>query len=385
MRRFGGGLASQTRFSSLASLRPTCSLGAATVGSSHILTSSNGTSGVSTAGLYSFCRRGAVMGKGKFAKNTPIPTPNPDQAKGSIEEAVFMYSTKENADPRVSQDPTFARKAFYVWLGRLWGDKPLRLMVILCFTAIFGTYYYFDYSRSYMLSTNGLIGPKWKNHKSRLTVVLDLDETIVSYGDKAYRLRASLVQRPYLAELLDYLSEIDAEVIVWNASSERYLRDALVQIDPLGTRITRTIARDTVWYTNDAYYEKNVVWLNRNLADTIIIENRPLSVRGCNYNALLVPDFIRGEYMESGQDYPANDYALRDVKKVIEDLESTGISVPLYLADRKVRRKEVQEIPCHHGIRQLPDELAKGTFFYVADKFIVEEEAAYRGAVILPD
>ena len=200
-------------------------------------------------------------------------------------------------------------------------------------------------------------------------MVLDVDETIVSYGDKAYRLRAALVPRPFLAELLDYLSSIDAEVILWSASSERYMKQVVHAIDPSGIRISHYITRDPIWMSRDHFYEKNLRWLGRDLNDTIFIENRAMSVRSCNQNAILVEDFVRGEYMENGQDYPQNDKALKIICQVIKDLETSRKSVPAYLSDKKVRVPDVKEIACHLAMRQMPDELAVGSFYFVGDKF----------------
>ena len=215
----------------------------------------------------------------------------------------------------------------------------------------------------------GLVGPKSREYGSRLTVVLDVDETLVSYGDKAFRLKAGVVPRPYLAELLDYLVQIDAEVILWSSCSARYLEEVKSAIDPHHTKFSTSITRDPIWFTGDNYYEKNLMWLKRDMDNTIMIENRPLSVRGCNANSILVDDFIRGEYMDTGMDQPPNDKAMLAVKEVIKDIEEKGIPVPQYLGDAANRRPELKEIPCHMAIKMLPEELARGVFYFVGDKY----------------
>jgi TFIIF-interacting CTD phosphatase-like protein len=178
-----------------------------------------------------------------------------------------------------------------------------------------------------------------------------------------------MVPRPYLAELLDYLSEIDAEVIVWAASSERYVKQVLQVIDPLGTRISKFIVRSNDWFTNDRFYEKNLFWLKRDMDSTIMIENRAMSIRNCNANAILVEDFLRGEFMDDGKDFPPNDNALKTVKEVVQALEESGMKVSDYLSNPKIRHNEIKEIPCHLAINQLPDEIARGVFFYIGDKY----------------
>lgn len=215
----------------------------------------------------------------------------------------------------------------------------------------------------------GLIGPKSRIFKSRLTVVLDVDETLVSYGDKAFRLKAGVVPRPYLAELLDYLVSIDAEVVLWSSCSARYMEEVKSAIDPNKTKFAKTITRDPIWFSGDNYYEKNIAWLKRNPDDVLIVENRPLSVRGCNANAILVDDFIRGEYMDTGMDQPPHDRAMLAVRDVIKDLHESGTPVPQYLADAAARRPDIKEIQCHLAIKMLPEELARGVFYFVGDKY----------------
>lgn len=92
------------------------------------------------------------------------------------------------------------------------------------------------------------------------------------------------------------------------------------------------------------------------------IENRGLIVRDCNSYVILVDVFSRGEYMDTGQDYPADDQALRTVRQIIEDLETSGPPVAEYLADPTKRNKGIKAIPCHLAIRQLSDGTARGIF-----------------------
>jgi hypothetical protein len=292
------------------------------------------------------------------------------------QQAVHMYANKENAWDGYTDDRFYGAKRFREYWQRMLSDRGVRyyvFTVVVLMTAAGAKLWQMQNAQR---AQNGLLGPRKKNYRSRLTVVLDVDETLLSYGDKAFRLKAGLVPRPYLAELLDYLTSIDAEVVLWAACSERYMRQVLGIIDPNGVRVSQYVARDKEWFSKDNYYEKNVLWLKRPLEDTIIIENRPLSVRNCNANAILVDDFIRGEYMDNGQDHPANDHALRTIKSIIEDLETSGMAVAEYLANPKVRNPEIKEIPCHLAIRQLPDEIARGVFYFVGDKFKTKNAAS---------
>lgn len=287
-----------------------------------------------------------------------------DQQKG-----VHMYANKENAWDGYTDDRYYGAKRMKEYWNRMLGDRGVRYYIFTVVVVMMAAGAKLWQMQNNQRAQNGLLGPRKKAYRSRLTVVLDVDETLLSYGDKAFRLKAGMVPRPYLVELLDYLTSIDAEVVLWSACSERYMRQVLGIIDPSGVRVSQYITRDKEWFSQDNYYEKNVLWLKRPLEDTLIIENRPLSVRNCNANAILVDDFIRGEYMDTGQDHPANDHALRTIRKVIEDLETSGMPVPEYLADAKRRDPEIKEIPCHLAFRQLPDEIARGVFYFVGDKF----------------
>lgn len=280
-----------------------------------------------------------------------------------------LYANKENAWEQYTDDPYYGARRFKEYFARVAKDRAVRyyfLGILLLLAGAWAKLYQLEQEQR---ATEGLLGPKKKKYRSRLTVVLDVDETIVSFGDKAFRMKAGLIARPYLAELLDYLSSIDAEVILWSACSERYMRQVLHVIDPSGIRISQYITKSKLWFSSDNFYEKNVLWLKRDLKDVLFIENRPLSVRNCNGNSILLDDFIRGEYMETGQDHPINDQALRVVKEIVQTLEQTGAPVPEYLNDVEHRHPGIKEIPCHHAIRQLPEELARGVFFFLGNKF----------------
>mmetsp|Transcript_51740 Transcript_51740/g.59440 ORF Transcript_51740/g.59440 Transcript_51740/m.59440 type:complete len:342 (+) Transcript_51740:79-1104(+) len=282
---------------------------------------------------------------------------------------VHMYASKENAWEGFTDDRFYGLKRLKEYWRRLLRDRGIRYYLFGTIIIMGGAGGKLWSMQEELKRETGLLGPKKKHFRSRLTVVLDLDETIVSYGDKAFRMRAGMVPRPYLAELLDFLCEIDAEVILWSACSDRYMKQVLQVIDPSGQRITQTITRSNDWFTHDHFYEKNLAWIKRNMNDVVMIENRALAARNCNANTILVDDFIRGEYMDTGQDHPVHDRALKVVKEVLQDLEKSGRPVAEYLADTEKRHKEIKEIPCHLAVRQLPDEIARGVYYFIGDKF----------------
>lgn len=314
---------------------------------------------------------GAAAGSSHSSSN-PSRTSSPQLPRATT--PTHLYANKENAWEHYTDDRYYGARRFKEYYTRMAKDRAVRYYFLGIIVLLVGAWAKLYQLEQEQRATEGLLGPKKKKYRSRLTVVLDVDETIVSFGDKAFRMKAGLVARPYLAELLDYLSSIDAEVVLWSACSERYMRQVLQVIDPNGIRISQYITKHKSWFSSDNFYEKNLFWLKRDLKDTLFIENRALSVRNCNANSILLDDFIRGEYMDSGQDHPVNDQALRVVREVVQTLEETGVAVPEYLNDVQHRHPDLKEIPCHNAIRQLPEELARGVFFFIGDKYKVPKD-----------
>ena len=287
---------------------------------------------------------------------------------------VHLFSNKERSTiGGVPQTTGEIRAELSRSLHSMFSNKYWRSYVLF----IFGTgccvytYLHFRMRWNAQLRSSPLLPPKRRSYKSRLTVVLDIDETLLSYGDKAYRLNATFAPRPYLAELLDYLVTIDAEVVVWSAASHRYNQAVLSVLDPAGVRVSELINRDASWFVDTPFYRKDAQWLGRDMRDLLMVENRAMSVAKCNNNSVLVEDFIRAEYMDTGRDFPQNDKALKYIKEIVQDLTDKypTMSVPDYLADREKRHPALHSIPCHLAIRQLPDEIAEGEFHFVGNKY----------------
>jgi hypothetical protein len=295
----------------------------------------------------------------------------PKQQIFSRAKPVHMYANKETGSQGVINidRPEVTWERMKITGKRVWSDRVSRYYFGTSLVVVFLAWEYIQFQYTILEEQAGCIGPKRKNYQSRLTVVLDVDETLISFGDKAFRLKGSVKPRPYLAELLDYCSKIDAEVILWSAGSDRYMRAVLMAIDPAGLRVDHFLSREGQWFVNDTFYEKNLAWLKRPTEDIIFVENRPMSIRSCNKNSILVEDFIRAEYMDTGRDFPLNDHALKTVKEIIQELHESGKPVPEYLADKKARHKEIKSIPCHLAMRQMPDELAVGEFYFIGDKY----------------
>lgn len=156
-----------------------------------------------------------------------------------------------------------------------------------------------------------LLPPQDSSVAGRLTVVLDLDETLV------YARAGPLYVRPGLEHLLSFLRE-HCETIVWTAGANHYADAVVSEIDK--HRVVRhTIARDPKWVTDGS---KNVKLLNRDLDRLILIDNTPDAIRGNEFNSVLVEDYEGGEL---------EDPTLYSLVELLQDIESglkMGRTVP---------------------------------------------------------
>jgi RNA polymerase II subunit A small phosphatase-like protein len=162
--------------------------------------------------------------------------------------------------------------------------------------------------------TKHMIPPKRRDDKTRYTIVLDLDETLI------YAREGPLYARPHLDELLAFLGE-HCETVVWTAGVRAYAQAVIRNIDPNGV-IDHCIYRHEKWFTGQAGYAKDLALVGRDLSQVLIVENTPDCVRGHEENGILVSDYEGGE---------ATDNTLPAITKLIDDLVHSGLTVPEYL------------------------------------------------------
>eukprot|EP01012_Entosiphon_sulcatum_P027704 TRINITY_DN33414_c0_g1_i1.p1 TRINITY_DN33414_c0_g1~~TRINITY_DN33414_c0_g1_i1.p1 ORF type:complete len:260 (-),score=31.45 TRINITY_DN33414_c0_g1_i1:58-813(-) len=161
--------------------------------------------------------------------------------------------------------------------------------------------------------TKHMIPPKKRDDK-KITVVLDLDETLI------YAREGPLYARPHLEELLAFLGA-HCETVVWTAGVRAYAQAVIRNIDPTGV-IDHCIYRHEKWFTGQAGYAKDLQLVGRDLNHVIIIENTPDCIRGHEENGILVSDYEGGE---------SADNTLPAITKLLEDLVTAGVTVPEYL------------------------------------------------------
>jgi len=129
--------------------------------------------------------------------------------------------------------------------------------------------------------------PREAGDARRVTLVLDLDETLV-HSQMEPRAEADFVfdvqlcgvtstvyatARPRLDAFLDYASR-KFEVVIFTASHQAYAETLLDRIDPGRTRIDHRLFRDAC-ATVDGLYLKDLDVLGRDLSRVAIVDNTP--------------------------------------------------------------------------------------------------------------
>ena len=179
-----------------------------------------------------------------------------------------------------------------------------------------------------------LVPSKDPNLADRLTIVLDLDETLI------YAREGPLYARPGLEELMLFLKD-HCEAIVWTAGVKAYAQAVVRNIDR-HEAIKHTVYRHKKWFTGCAGYNKDLTLLGRDLETTLIIENTPDCVRGNEANGILVADYEGGEL---------EDNTLPAILLLLQDLvarrKKEGLTVPQYVQSSSLLAK--QRIPTDVG------------------------------------
>lgn len=167
--------------------------------------------------------------------------------------------------------------------------------------------------------TDVLLAPKDSKLADRITVVLDLDETLV------YAREGPLYVRPGLEELFQFLAD-NCETVVWTASMRQYAEAVVRLIDTKGS-IHHTICRDSAWFSSGSC-RKDLNLLGRDTQTTILFENTPDCIRGFEQNSVLVADYEGGEL---------EDNTLHTILALLRDLvrrrAEEGVTVPEYIRD----------------------------------------------------
>ncbi|KAG5492985.1 hypothetical protein JKF63_01566 [Porcisia hertigi] len=121
-----------------------------------------------------------------------------------------------------------------------------------------------------------------------LTLVLDLDETLVSNRDSR---QSAAVLRPYCLHVLKALRHMkELEIVLWTASTKETALPVVEQLHRGCVIFDDIIFRNNIWFTQPSY-AKDLRLLGRDMERVLIVDN---SVGCCKLqprNALLVDDF----------------------------------------------------------------------------------------------
>lgn len=181
--------------------------------------------------------------------------------------------------------------------------------------------------------TDVLLAPKDSKLADRITVVLDLDETLV------YAREGPLYVRPGLEELLQFLAD-NCETVVWTAGMRQYAEAVVRLIDTKGS-INHTICRDKSWFSSGSC-SKDLSLLGRDTKTTILFENTPDCIRGFEQNGVLVADYEGGEL---------EDNTLHTILAFLRELvlrrDKEGVTVPEYI--RSSGLVDLRAVPTDSG------------------------------------
>ena len=170
-----------------------------------------------------------------------------------------------------------------------------------------------------------------KDKKKIFTLVLDLDETIISYQ------KGTFIPRPGLNKFLTEINKL-YEIIVFTSATQNYADSILDSIDKNNIYFEKRLYRQHTVFINDTFV-KDLSKLGRDLSKVIILDNRPQNYSLQKDNGI----FIRSFYGDNKYDNalinlipilksiaknPYNDVR-KELKKLSEEI-FTKVTTDLY-------------------------------------------------------
>ena len=128
-----------------------------------------------------------------------------------------------------------------------------------------------------------------------LTVVLDLDETLIRYDIHNDKFDPKfLIKRPYLYDFLSCLINKKCELIIFTASSKEYADPIINEIEKEKKYFARRLYRQHTVLIEDNYI-KDLTKLGRDLNKIIIVDNEKNSFNLQKRNGILIKPFLGEE------------------------------------------------------------------------------------------
>ena len=122
-----------------------------------------------------------------------------------------------------------------------------------------------------------------KDKKKRFTLVLDLDETIISFQ------KGKFIPRPGLNTFLNEINKI-YEIILFTSATQFYADPILDSIDKNNIYFEKRLYRQHTVFINDTFV-KDLSKLGRDLSKIIILDNRPQNYFLQKENGIFIRSF----------------------------------------------------------------------------------------------
>ena len=170
-----------------------------------------------------------------------------------------------------------------------------------------------------------------KDKKKRFTLVLDLDETIISFQ------KGKFIPRPGLNTFLNEINKI-YEIILFTSATQFYADPILDSIDKNNIYFEKRLYRQHTVLINDTFV-KDLSKLGRDLSKVVILDNRPQSYELQKENGIYIKSFYGDDQYDNAlinlipilktiAKNPYNDVR-KEIKKLREEI-FTKVTTDLY-------------------------------------------------------
>ena len=152
--------------------------------------------------------------------------------------------------------------------------------------------------------------PEEIENKKKFTLVLDLDETLISFKFDEQR-RGMLKMRPGLYNFLENVGK-KYEIVIFTAGTQEYADPILDRIEKNGKIFAKRLYRQHAIFMNNIYL-KDLTRLGRDLSKIIIVDNMPQNFSLQKENGILIKNYF-------GQD--KFDTTLKDLTPILLKIAS---------------------------------------------------------------
>ncbi|KAF6143393.1 hypothetical protein GIB67_001337 [Kingdonia uniflora] len=218
---------------------------------------------------------------------------SPDDCILSCNEPDHMVTEPYKPFEKIEESPTTSDDSLYFALQQIW---PLDHDLVGSYLGITGAEEHFN---PYLLFTGtstlpDIVPPDWlellprePQKRSHITLVLDLDETLVhstlytcESADFSFAVTFDMEthtvyvrQRPFLKMFLETVASM-FEIVIFTAGESAYAEKLLDILDPDHTLISQRIYRDSCVFSKNGH-TKDLTILGRDLARVAIVDNSP--------------------------------------------------------------------------------------------------------------